>query len=208
LKPLLVAGAAALMGIIGLAMIFPRVDPAALARLTLDRKQAIEQVRKLSSRYGVETAGWRATVTEWPDPKVQAYRAAYPGDPAAALFSALDVRVALIAADRKRSVQALLSAGGTPLEWTVDGGGGTAAIEAVLNDFAGGKPGSFAEGVATEDEGVATRKWKWSNGERFPMAAQIAIRQKGGSLLSVTLAPEYQPRFAQAYTQAHGGGWP
>ena len=59
----LAAGAIGIAGIAALAAWFPRVDPYAAERIAIGRRQALQRAMQLSSRYGIETAGWRVAIT-------------------------------------------------------------------------------------------------------------------------------------------------
>ena len=193
---------AALGGAICLAVLFPRLDPSKSAPLLVDRNHAVERVRELASRYGVDTAGWRALVNDDTDQKIQAYLAEYPGDPAAKLFDGLRVAVTLIDADKKHSVRVVLFGDGRPAEWKLyqpptEPRSGPAP-ETVLTDFVGSSPGKIAaDGV--NEEGASRYTWDWKAADRFPLRATLKMEQKAGALLSVTLSPEYGEQFDGQY---------
>lgn len=209
MKLLAISAVAALGGLIGLAVLFPRLDPSASAPLTVDRSHAIERVRQLASRYGVDTTGWRAAVTDQTDAKLRRYLAAYPDDPAARLFGVLKVNVTLIAPGGKHSVQVAMFADGRPAQWKWTGPKDEVrsgpAPETVLADFAGSRPGSFVPNGAPDD-GVMRYDCIWKDEDRstppVPLKASLKMEQKAGTLLSVVLAPVYGDAFEAQYKRS------
>lgn len=179
------------------------MDPSASERLALDRRQAIERVRQFASRYGVETAGWRATVTEETVPKHRAYLRAYPDDPTATLFSSVRLHVALIEPGGAHRIRMVLFANGQPKEWKWDGAAqakpGTAP-DAVLTDFLGAKRESFhSTGETKLEDGALRSTWNWHAAERFQLSADLTVEQKAAVLRLVTLAPVYGDGFEEQF---------
>ncbi len=205
MKPLPIAALAALGGLAGLAVLFPRLDPSASVPLTLDRSHAIERAHEMASRYGVDTSGWRASVTDQADPKLERYLEKYPDDPAARLLGVARLDVTLLKPGKRQSLQIGLFADGRMAQWNWDRppaepqSGPTP--DAVFKDFVGSSPGSFhADGVA--DGGAARYAWEWKAGDRFPLQITLKMEQKAGALLSVTLAPEYADPFKTEYKRS------
>ena len=205
MKPLPIAAVAALSGLIGLAVLFPRLDPSVSAPLTLDRSHAIERARKLASRYGVDTAGWRAAVTDQTDAKLKAYLAAYPDDPAAKLFGLLKMNVTLIEPGGKHSIQMVLFADGRPAQWKWDGPaievGPGPAPDTILTDFIGSRPGRFTP-AGVSDDGWFRYDWEWKAADGFPLRASLKMEQKARTLRSVLLVPVFSDAFEEQFKRS------
>jgi hypothetical protein len=202
LKPLPISAVAAVGGVIGLAGLFPRLDPSPSARLTLDRSHTIERVRQLADRYGLDTAGWQTAVTDQTDAKLKRYLAAYPDDPVARLFGLVKLNVRLIEPGRKHSVEVVLFADGRPAQWKWNGAKPEVrsgpAPDTVLTDFIGSRPGRLTP-AGVSDDGASRYDWEWKAADRFPLRATLKMEQKAGAVLSVMLVPVYSDAFEEQY---------
>jgi len=205
LKALLVAGLAAAGGVLTLAILFPRVDPAAKTPMAADRSQDIERVRQLASRYGVNTAGWRAVVTDQTDPKFDYYLEKYPDDPAAKLFGMLRMTVTLLDPNSRQSIQAILFQDGRLAQWKWDRPPAqphpSPPPATILTDFVGSTPGKLTEGNLP-DEDILKYDWQWKAADRFPLRATLEIQQKAGALISAVLTPAYDDHFEKEYKKS------
>jgi hypothetical protein len=173
--------------------------------LTVDRSHVIERGRQLALKYGVDTSGWRAVVTDQTDAKLRDYLAAYPDDAAGKLFGALRLTVTLLDPAKRETIQVGLFGDGRLAQWKWDhppaGPRTGPAPDTVLTDFAGSSPGKLtADG--TNEDGVSHYSWGWKSADRFPLQATLIIEQKAGVLLSATLAPSYGDAFEQQFKRS------
>ncbi|HTS28854.1 MAG TPA: PP2C family protein-serine/threonine phosphatase [Bryobacteraceae bacterium] len=193
---------AGLGGAVALAVWFPRLDPSAASPLELERGQAIERVRQLASRYGADTSGWSAVVTDQTDQKLKAYLALHPDDSAAKTFGLLHVNVTLIAPARKQIIRVALFGDGRPAQWKWTHPPAevpsSPAPEAVLADFAGSRPGKFVPGGESEDGG-SLYDCVWTEPDRAGLHASLKMERKAGVVRSVTLSPTYPDAFEEQY---------
>jgi hypothetical protein len=179
-KPLALAAAAGIAGVVVLAVLFPRLDPAARFPTTLSRADAVTVAAGWSAKYGVDPHGWPATVTLVADPKVARYRSVFPGDPAGSLFSPVAWGVRF-KAPGGATVRVKLTAGGGLAEWESS----TPGVPAVsLADLAGDSTGSF---TADGPDGP----WEWRR-DQLPLVARVETGRREGRLVSVVLKPVYE----------------
>jgi hypothetical protein len=201
-KPLPIAALAAAGGVIALVLLFPRFDPSAKTPLTLDRSHMIERTRGLATRFGVDTSGWDAEVTDQTDPKLKEYIAEYPQDPTSKLFGLLRVTVTLKQPNGRQTIQAVWFSDGRPAQWKWDHPPEDPhtgpAPDSVLADFLGSKPCYFVPN-GTADNGVVLYDCVWSAKAPFELTPSLKMEQKAGSLLSVTLSPTYADHFENHY---------
>ncbi|SPE33663.1 membrane hypothetical protein [Candidatus Sulfopaludibacter sp. SbA6] len=186
MKPLRVPAIAALAGALLLVFLFPRIDPSAIFGAALDRAEAIQRARQLTSRYGVSTAGWKVAATQVTDEKLRAYLSAFPDDPAARLFAPVAWGVVFIEPTGKQTVRVKLFADGRPAEWELKPASEAPAPpvspETVLQDFAGSSSSAFKP--------VDQSSWN------FPMVATLTLSRHNGRLLSAVLSPAYARGFS------------
>jgi serine phosphatase RsbU (regulator of sigma subunit) len=193
-----VAAAAAVLGAVALAVLFPRVDPTAQFPTTLTRNEAVKRAAEWSAKLGVNPAGWPAAVTSLDDDELSRYRAAYPDDPAARLFTPLAWGVVFTAPARAGSVKVRLFADGRPAEWQ-SSQPGIAAPSAPPAELAGNFATLFAA-----DPTVENPAWEWSAGSRFPLSARIETKAREGRLVSVGLQTRYAKGFGESTPRAIG----
>jgi hypothetical protein len=211
MKALAISAAAAAAGLVLLAVTFPRTDPSASLRVQVDRTQAIDRARKLSLRYGVDTAGWRATVFNEASREHLDYEAEYPRDPAARLFSPMKITVVLRDPAGKRTVQAALFPDGRPDEWrrTEPSGAslsGGPAAEDVLADFTGSNRAAFTNPATFDRDGMLHRTWEWPSRAGFPLAAKFETEQRNGVVVSAKLTPLYGDPFDKKFSASKETG--
>jgi len=206
LRPLSIAGIAALAGVIALVAFLPRTDPSASVPLTLDRTHAIERARHLASEYGLDTTQWRAAVTDEVAGKLRAYQLAYPADPAARLFSPLKLDVTLIDPLGKHNANVTLFPDGRLAAWKWSGPSPQSpsipSPERLLADLMGPSAASFGPAKVSEEEARVTSVREWRTGPQFQMTATLTTEQKGGALTSAKLTPVYTDTFNKEYRQA------
>jgi hypothetical protein len=180
MRPLVISAAAAVVGVVSLAALYPRVDPAARFPNTLGRAEAVTAAAAWSAKYGVPTVGWPATTTFLTDPKVARYRALFPDDPAGPLFSpsAWGVR---FTGPGGATVRVKLTAGGGLAEWT-SSTPGVAAVS--LPDVTRDQAASFS---AEAPDGP----WVWRR-ENRPLVPRVETERRDGRLVSVALKPVYE----------------
>ena len=193
MKVLRVPALAALAGTLLLLLLFPRVDPAARFRTTVDRNDAVLRARQLTTRYGVTTDTWKVAVTQLTDEKQRAYLAAYPGDAAARLFTPLAWGVLFTAPAGKQTVRVKLFADGRPAEWELKppsegpATGNAVDPETVLRDFAGSNRPAFT---------AAGRDWQWSAGQAFPLVARLSVTARDRRVSAASLTASYGKGFS------------
>ncbi len=206
MKSLLAAAGAAAAGAALLAVLVPRLDPTAAVRSRLDRQGAIARARALALRYGVDTAGWSASVWDQASGKDRAYLAAHPGDPPGRLFEPLTITVVLREPNTSRRATLVLFPDGRPTEWRWEAGGGPPAkppavpIDEVLKDFVGPRLSSFAPPSTSTHEGVVHRRWEWAGPPPSLLTATLDAEEKDGALQAVNLAPVYADPFNRQYS--------
>ncbi len=209
MKRLLAAAAAAAAGAVALAALFPRLDPSATIRSTLDRARATARARELTLRYGVDAGGWNAAVWDQASEKQRAYLAAHPDDPAARLIAPLTITVVLREPGGSHRVRVVLFPDGRPAEWRMEAGPDApekstgVPLSGVLHDFAGANLRSFGSPTTEEHEGVMHRKWEWAAHQPALLTASIDIDEKAGVLRSATLSAIYSDEFNREYSQSH-----
>lgn len=96
LKRLAIPLALCLIGCAALAVLFPRLDPAARWGCAIDRGEAIARARAVAARFGVDAEGWAAVVTSSADAETQYYLAHGPDPAAAPLLSPVMISVELV----------------------------------------------------------------------------------------------------------------
>jgi hypothetical protein len=179
-KPLPLCAAAALAGVVALAVLFPRLDPAARFTTTLTRAQAVTIAAGWSTKYGVDPHGWPATATLVADPKVARYRAVFPGDPAGSLFSPVAWGIRF-KGPNGATARVKLTAGGGLAEWA-SLTPGVAAVN--LPDLTRNWTGNF---TADAPDGP----WEWRR-DKLPLVARVETERRDGRLVSVALKPVYE----------------
>ena len=108
LKRLAIPLALCLIGCAALAVLFPRLDPAARWGCALDRGEAIARARAVAARFGVDAEGWAAVVTSSADAETQYYLAHGPDPVAAPLLSPVMISVELVGPRAGQSLDAEL----------------------------------------------------------------------------------------------------
>ncbi|HEY2016737.1 MAG TPA: PP2C family protein-serine/threonine phosphatase [Bryobacteraceae bacterium] len=193
----------ALAGVLALLVLFPRTNPAALFATPLDRGQAIQRARQLTSGFGVNTAGWRETATWLADDKLRSYLATYPGDRAALLFTPVAWGVLLTEPAGRQTIRVKLFADGRPAEWELKAAGDpkappsstTVSPQTLLQDFAGVHAAEFAAVPRSSKGGAVRHGWQWSAGKQYPLQAGFEVSERDGHLLSAILNVTYEKGF-------------
>ena len=203
MRPLAIAAAAAVAGLVALAILFPRHDPSASTPLAIDREQAVARVRQFASRYGADTSGWRAYVSDETDPKLEHYLTVYPADPVATLFRVLTFHVTLIQPGGRQKIRMTLFADGRPAEWRWENPASASrpapTPEMVLADFAGAHGGRFVPN-GESNSGAQRYDWDAPIPRPFQLEPSLRMEQRAGILRSVSLRPVYRDEFEKQYT--------
>ena len=177
MRSLALCAAAAVAGVVALAVLYPRIDPAARFPNKLSRAEAVTAAAGWSAKYGVPTTGWTAAATVLTDPKVARYRSLFPDDPAGVLVSPVAWGV-YFKGPGGATVRVKLTAGGGLAEWTSSTPG---VRDVSLQDVTGAAAASFS---AESPDGP----WVWRRDKR-PLVPRVEIERREGRLVSISLKP-------------------